>query len=303
MDKIGADSLDNLIRQALESYFSECRERIPWFVDTYYSYPGAWQTNRKALGWDLLKAPLNLFWAPFFVVIRLMAMLASRFGAYCIATWLYRAPSGFETQVQHYITSAIRDQLFVANQLDEHLLKAIQADSKLADNSALRQRYETLLREVLEEYSVTRTAAADITNVVASALAGALLWHKLCLGGFALGLMIAAEIHRYKSIESFVFGPTLGSWYYHWFPPQPDATAQLLGIVMALIILAVLAVISGFISDPLQSALGLHRYRLRKLVDSTEKAVLENSANRFKPKDQYLARVTDTIDAIRSSFI
>ena len=39
------------------------------------------------------------------------------------------------------------------------------------------------------------------------------------------------------------------------------------------------------------------------MIDTLEKDVLQRNDSRYKPKDQYLARLADTIDAIKTQII
>ncbi|WP_227512688.1 MULTISPECIES: DUF6635 family protein [Marinobacter] len=60
--------VEQAIRLAVERYFDDCRARIPAFIDRHFHYPGAISTNRMALGWDMLRAPINLLWAPVYAL-------------------------------------------------------------------------------------------------------------------------------------------------------------------------------------------------------------------------------------------
>ena len=67
--------------------------------------------------------------------------------------------------------------------------------------------------------------------------------------------------------------------------------------------LAAFAALSGVISDPVQAAIGLHRRRLHKLLDHLERDVAASTQSSFRPKDQFVARILDTFDMIRSGLI
>ena len=103
--------------------------------------------------------------------------------------------------------------------------------------------------------------------------------------------------------KDFFLGETIGNWYYSVFPPEPSlaTTAGVMVAVMAA--LAAFAALSGVISDPVQAAIGLHRRRLHKLLDHLERDVSASTQSSFRPKDQYVARILDTFDMIRSGLI
>jgi hypothetical protein len=58
---------------------------------------------------------------------------------------------------------------------------------------------------------------------------------------------------------------------------------------------------SGIVTDPIQTKLGLHQRRLNKLIDSLDKELRGFGDSKFKIKDQYLARVFDLLDLIRTA--
>ena len=62
--------LDTVVEDVLRAHFDACRHRVTPFVTAHFRYPGAWDTNKRALGLDLIRAPANLMWAPFYVVDR-----------------------------------------------------------------------------------------------------------------------------------------------------------------------------------------------------------------------------------------
>src|SRR5262245_45391658 len=59
----------SIVDRAAERYFAERRRRVDAFVDRHFSVTGALALHRKALGADMIKAPLNVFLAvPFFAL-------------------------------------------------------------------------------------------------------------------------------------------------------------------------------------------------------------------------------------------
>src|SRR5205807_9576552 len=49
-----------VVTEAMRGYFRERRARIAPFVERHFSVAGAAALHRKAVGWDLLRAPANL---------------------------------------------------------------------------------------------------------------------------------------------------------------------------------------------------------------------------------------------------
>lgn len=91
--------IEQAIRSGIERYFDDCRARVPAFIDRHFHYPGAIATNQKALGWDMLRAPINLLWAPGYALTYLLNILTPRRTG---LMWLHRltarVPAGFTTR-------------------------------------------------------------------------------------------------------------------------------------------------------------------------------------------------------------
>lgn len=70
--------IEQAIRSGIGRYFDDCRARVPAFIDRHFHYPGAIATNRMALGWDMLRAPINLLWAPVYALACLVKILVPK---------------------------------------------------------------------------------------------------------------------------------------------------------------------------------------------------------------------------------
>ncbi len=305
--------IEQAIRAGIARYFNDCRTRIPGFIDRHFHYPGAIETNRKALGWDMLRAPINLLWAPVYALACLLKILIRNRPR---LAWLHqfadRVPAGFTTQVQQHISDLILVDLLNDGQpgplLEDYLIEALESVyARHALEPVDHQRFSTLIEplvaDALSQYRVTRTASADITNSISCTVLGAFAFQKFTPGGIGLGVVLASMAAKFMAARDFILGETIGGWYYSWFPPEPSlaTTASVMVAVMAA--LAALAALSGVIFDPVQAAVGLHRRRLNKLLDHLERDVSISTQSSFRPKDQYVARILDMFDMIRSGLI
>lgn len=72
-----------------------------------------------------------------------------------------------------------------------------------------------------------------------------------------------------------------------------------MGVAVVLAFLAIIAALSGLLTDPLQAHLGIHERRLRRMVRHLGKDLQEAGNASYHPRDPYLARVVDAVDAIR----
>ena len=108
---------------------------------------------------------------------------------------------------------------------------------------------------------------------------------------------------KHLAARDFILGETLGGVYYSWFPPEPPLAISVVMLAGMMALLAALAALSGIIIDPLQAAVGLHRRRLRKMLDHLQEDFLNQTRNSFRPKDQFVARILDVFDMIRSGLL
>ncbi len=306
------------IHSGIDRYFDDCRARLPAFIDRHFHYPGAWATNRMALGWDMLRAPINLLWAPVYALACLVKILIRKRAS---LRWLYRladrVPAGFTTRVQAHISTLIQEELLNNSQLtsrpegsllERYLIEALEEvfsrhSSEPADHEQFIKLIEPLVADALSQYRITRTASADITNSISCTVLGAFAFQKFTPGGIGLGVVLASILAKTMAARDFILGETIGGWYYSVFPPEPSlaTTASVMIAVMA--VLSAFAALSGVIFDPVQAATGLHRRRLNKLLKHLQQDVILSTQSSFRPKDQYVARILDTFDMIRSGLI
>ena len=310
-------AIEAAIQRGVDSYFAQCHARIPSFIRQHFGWPGAIATNKVAWGWDLLRAPLNLFWAPIYALVCLIRFLLKRaFPNQRVAVWcvkqLARTPSGLTTQVQIHIANLIKQDLLGGDgrsrQLDDHILAQLrdvyhEQSSRAVSDQQLNSTLEPLISEALDQYQVTRTASADITNSLSCTLLGAFTFQKFTPGGMGIAFIVASLVSKAVAARDFIFGETLGTVYFSIFPPEPSLalTAAVMAIVMA--ILAAFAALSGVIIDPVQAVTGLHQRRLVKMLDDLKHDLLNETQGSFRPKDQFVARLMDSFDMIKSSLL
>ncbi|TCK02599.1 DUF6635 family protein [Marinobacterium mangrovicola] len=305
--------IEQAINSGVERYFNDCRARVPAFIRRHFQYPGAIATNRVALGWDMLRAPVNLLWAPMYALASVLkALTRKRKGL----GWLYSAaalvPAGFTTRVQQHISDLILIELLNDGKegelLESYLLEALEAlyarhTCEAADHRQFIRTIEPLVADALSQYRVTRTASADITNSISCTVLGAFAFQKFTPGGIGLGVVLASIVAKTLAARDFIFGETAGNWYYGLFPPEPSWTITAGVMLTVLSALAAFAALSGMIFDPVQASLGMHKRRLNKLLDHLERDVNRSTQSSFRPKDQFVARILDAFDLIRTGLL
>ncbi|MGD9535810.1 MAG: DUF6635 family protein [Alphaproteobacteria bacterium] len=298
-----------MVHDAAARYAALCRARVDTFVDRNYSLFGALELNRRALGWDLVRAPTNISLAGPELARRTLVAGARALKRHGIADRLDRRRLVLDTDVGREIEWRLFSELLglpyrQAGRSVERdaFAEEILADARveaLADRAALglAPEAQARIRHAVSSYAATRVAAADLSSGLASAGVGMLLFHKLTPGALTLGPVAAHALLQHAAVSAFPLGAALGSVWYGLFPtaaPLAFSVVMTGGVAAGL---AAVSAFSGVVSDPVQRRLGLHRRRLLRLIDAVEAALRGDDA-RFVAHDHYVARVFDLIDAL-----
>lgn len=308
---ISEEQLESALHCAATNYFAQCRQRIPDFIQTHFQYPGCWHTNKRALGLDLIRAPINLFWAPFYLSLQLLGALCCRFKLEAIGKILNKTPSGLTTDIQRYLTALTYSELLgrshddANDNLYQHIRAVFDNDTEfeLHLSGEHSEAINHIIHDALEQYRITRTAAADIGNSLFSTLLGGFAFQKFTPGGFAVGLALAVWLSHQWAVDSFILGQWAGNIVYSLFPPTPSFSLSLFSVCGVMACLAIIASFSGLITDPIQTLTGLHKNRLEKMIQQLELDFKQNKAGGFRPKDQFVARILEVIDAAKANLL
>ena len=305
--------VEQIVDDGVRRYFDDRRKRIGPFVDHNFSLRGSLNLHRKAVGWDIAKAPLNLAMAAPQVGLLVASQAARKLGANRLASELGSKRLTVHTAVGQELAWRLHtdllelpytsgDRVATRDALAETILSdprvvaaltpALEAIGKTGDDPRLRRR----LDEALTEYGRTRAAATEITTALLSLSAGALALRKLTPGAMSLGPTLAAAIVNRAAVMSFPMGGALGSLWYSVFPVAPSAilvTALTGGLLVASTVASAFA---GVVADPVQRKLGLHQLRLRRMLDALEHQMEDPAAPGFVVHDHYVARLLDLFD-------
>src|SRR5260370_26675190 len=77
-----------IVHDPVRKYIATRRERIDPFVDRHFTLAGSLALHRQAVGWDLLRAPANLFLAGPALSVKLASWAARRAGNHRLAAAL-----------------------------------------------------------------------------------------------------------------------------------------------------------------------------------------------------------------------
>ena len=315
-----AADAQRIVAEAARHYFDSRRLRVDAFVDRNFSLAGSAAIHRKALGWDMLKAPANLALAVPNLAVRLAAAGAQAVGARRISAYLHCRNLFLDTAVGREIEwlimtellelpfrqgkresrkDALAETILGAPELQSAIGETLTAIGRRADDPGFRARLE----QTVATYTGTRAAAAEITTALMTVGAGAVAVKQAAPGVMTLGPAIAVAMAQQAAIASFPLGATLGSLWYGAFPAaaSPMLVVGVTGSLLA--VSSVAAAFAGIIADPVQRALGLHKRRLLRLIDALKRQFCEGRGEAgLVVRDHYAARLLDLLDLLASAY-
>ena len=303
----------------MRRYFAARRGRIEPFVAEHFSLRGTVALHREALGWDIVRAPINLALAVPQVGLKAAAAAAGALGArraaarlgardlllgtrvaarteWLIVTELLELP--FRQGERVATRDALAEAILADPRVEALALERLAAVGRRGDDPDFRRR----LGEAMRAYAGTRAAAAEIATSLLTLGAGAVALKQLVPGAMTLGPALAAAMAQQAAIASFPLGAGLGGLWYGAFPAaaSPALVFGLTGGLMA--VAAVASAFAGIVADPVQARLGLHQRRLRRVVDALERQAADPAAPAFAVRDHYAARLLDLFDLLGAAY-
>jgi hypothetical protein len=313
------DLAQAVVEDGLRRYFLARHSRIEAFVTEHFSVRGTLVLHREALGWDIVKAPVNLAFAVPQLGLKATAAAVGALGAKRTAVWLGTRDILLKTKVAErtewlivtellelpfrqescsVTRDALAETILADPRVEAFALEKLVAIGRRADDPEFRRR----LAEAMGAYAGTRAAAADITTGLLTLGAGAVALKQLVPGAMTLGPALATAMAQQAAIASFPLGAGLGGLWYGAFPAaaSPALMFGLTGGLMA--VAAVASAFAGILADPIQVRLGLHQRRLRRMIDALERQTADPNAPAFAVKDQYAARLMDLFDLLGTAY-
>ena len=307
------------VQAGIRSYAKSRRRRIPHFINRHFSFKGAWQLNKRAFGWDLLRAPANLLWTPIYFLAKGVGMVARKAGVKAPEQLVEHLPAGVRTDVERELEWLVQTELLELpyesdgrasdkNELLAHILKqkpliglleeALRPLGNLNEDPVLAAK----LKRKLNTYVDNRKDVAELTTTIIASSAGLAANKTLSMGAFGLGQATAAAISHSMAVSGFIFGPTLGSVFYSALPwLAAPSKVMVAGVTISIAaLMGVASAFAGLIADPAQKALGLHTRKLRGLVDALESQLLGEGSDAYELRDGIVARLLDFADILYS---
>jgi hypothetical protein len=314
-----ADQVQRIVTEAAKLYFDSRRTRADAFIDRHFSLAGSLALHRKALGWDVLRAPLNILLAVPHIAIKLAAAAARALHARRISGYLASRQILLDTAVGREIEwliltellelpfrqedrmscrDALAETILASPHMQEALNETLEAIGRRVDDPAFRNQLE----QATATYAGTRCAAAEITTALVTLGAGAAAVKQITPGAMALGPALAGVMAHQAAVVSFPLGATLGGLWYGAFPVAASS-GLIAGVTASLMAAsAAVAAFAGIVADPVQRRFGLHRRRILRLVDALERRFDGHSEVGFVVRDHYVARLLTLLQLLAGAY-
>jgi hypothetical protein len=313
-DRAAAQELARaIVHDAARRYVASRRPRVDIFIGRHFTLAGSLALHRHALGWDLVRAPLNLFLTIPALAAKLASRAAQHAGRERLAAWLAGRRLLFETDLAREIEWLLATELFEIpcrqrartssrDALEETVLADPRVAGRLAAPDGSEREFQGRLVAAIQNYIGSRAATTEITTAVAATGLGGLTVKQATPGLMTLGSALAVAIAQQNAIAAFPLGAGLGGLWYGWFPVA--ASPSLLAATTGGVVIggAVLAAFSGILTDPLKSLFGLHRRRLLRLLGELERALCDEDGGRVAMRDHYVARLIDLLDLVAGAW-
>lgn len=262
--------------------FDTAREfELDRFLSRRYGLRGTLRLHRAALGWDLLRAPLNVALSPVFLLVRIMGKLMSLLGAKRAASWLAGRQVFLTSDVARRIEADLADLM---GRLD-------------ARGVGPKAPPETV-REAIRTHAETRNAVAEIATSLVVLVAGFFLFNRATPGIISLAGPLAEFRAHGSAVQDFWLGDRMGRAWYWAFPVELSPWQVILTGAALAVTASLVTTFAGLIADPLQLATGTHKRRLMRMLARLDRADAQPLTG--LEREHILARMGDLSDAALS---
>ena len=264
------------VQTALDRYIESRRARIEEFVAGQLDLKECLAIQKRHLVADLVRNPINAFWAIPSLSIRKGLEVSEKLGWAKASSLLPRIPQAFRTGFQMEVEKLIAQEIFGVNDIGRSALaRELEIDPGLKEQlgkEALDELVGLAEAELKSEIRSHCSKQNGFTDLVAST--GVVLFADKTFGDssldvFGLGRKFASLWARKDAENGFFLGKSLGRAFYSVAPPPPPTTTQVfLTTTVAILLLALFSTAVGVLSYPVQTKLGFRRKQLDLLVES-----------------------------------
>jgi hypothetical protein len=285
--------------------------KVEAFVSAHFTWPGTLRLHRAALGWDVLRAPVNLLLAPLLVLTRLAAVLCGWLGLRRLAGALrglrILVPTSVARRVETLILTEVLDVPVTAEAGPEGRVrdllsaKALRDAFRAAGSAGEARRRATRIASAVSDYAGVRSAVAEMVTALVALALGAIAFRALTPGALSLAPDLAGALAQETAVADFPLGETLGGLWYGAFPVGASTGTVALTALALVLAGAVVSAFAGVLTDPVQARLGIHRRRLLRLLDTVDAELSGDPGRPFATREHYYARVFDLWDGVVSA--
>lgn len=299
-----------IVDDGIRRYINKRREMVPEFVEKHFSTRGAWDLNKRGVGADILKAPINTLLVAPTLALEGCAFVAGKAGKPDVARRLRSQNLFFKTDVAQELEYLLYTELFelpyqhqgekwrksaadaLAREIlcDHRLVTQIEPMVLAAAREAAKPGGRQWLEETLTAYLGSRSATTELSTLIMCLSTGAALTQQLTPGLISLGPAVIHSIEGALTAHGIATSSTVMGY------AAPGAIAAAGGTAALVVSASVLSAVSGVVTDPIQKALGLHERRLMQVLDLMEEAFIVGERGPFVVADQYVGRIMDLAD-------
>lgn len=272
----------------IERYTQRCRSKVDIFCESHFSLDDTWNIQKETFWMDILLAPLNSAWAIPYLSIKKGADILSKFGFVSLNDLALRIPSGIRTGYQHKMEALICEGILEwdlresPSALPQGLLKDLSQVPSLSSHLIHDPECRSSLRKLINEFFSTRAMVIDLSGAVLTLLLGWCAFGNLSGDLHGIANCFARKHAHDDAANHFFLGKSIGSTFYNIFPPRAAENQVFFLTILLGVGLTVGAMALTISSDPLRKLLGLHKARLKVLLNDFEKELLLFSHKKVK---------------------
>lgn len=308
-----------LIEKAIERgsirYLHGCESRVEGFVRKHYSFRGALRNHSHAIGWDIVRMPINIVWSVVNILLAIVGSLAGLVRLRRLQERIRHIPPGLETDMDRQIRWLIitellqlpyedgsnrseRDALMEEIVKEPSLRKLLDEKLQVFERPSQKPEFQNKLHAKLAEYGATRTGSADLASNAALLITSKAAMGQASFGALSAGTAVSAVIANSVAVSNFWLGSAIGAYYYALVPVAVSVRLLIAVTAVIAVVLALLSTFIGILTDPIQTKLGLHQKRLRKLINSVRNDLQGRSGSNFELREKYSGRLFDVVDVL-----
>ena len=263
------------VQTALDRYIESRQSRIEEFVAGHLDLRDCLAIQKRHLLADLVRNPVNAFWAIPSLSIRKGLEVSEKLGWAKASSLLPRVPQAFRTGFQMDVEKLIAQEIFGVNDIGRSALaRELEKEPGLKDQltkndfDELVGLAEAELKSEIRSYCTKQNGFTDLVASTGVVLFADKTFGDRTLDVFGLGRKFASMWARKDAENGFFLGKSLGRAFYSVAPPPPPTTTQVfVTTTVAILLLALFSTAVSVLSYPVQTKIGFRRKQLDLLVE------------------------------------